>query len=277
MRSLIFLLGVFIGSLSLNLQAKPDLMLLQSYKNQVVTGWAISEKYDGVRGYWTGKDLLTRAGNKINAPAWFTNQLPAFALDGELWTKRQDFENIVSIVRQVTPDDRWREIKFMVFDVPKAEGNLFERLAVLENYLLIHKVNHLQVIKQFYKPKNKTLEDLLEDYVAQGAEGLVIRDPLPPYLQGRTSIALKLKPKYDAECRVIEHHLGKGKYSAVMGSLSCLTQEGLIIKLGSGFSDKERQSPPEIGSWVTYQYYGLTKKGLPRHAVFLRERLDMNF
>ena len=33
-----------------------------------------------------------------------------------------------------------------------------------------------------------------------------------------------------------------------------------------------RQSPPAIGSWVTYKYYGLTRRGIPRFASFLHGR-----
>lgn len=273
MRVLIFLLSF----VPLSLFAQPDLMLLSNYKNQDITGWVVSEKYDGVRGYWTGKELLTRSGNKINAPAWFINQLPSFALDGELWTKRQDFERIVSIVRQENPDERWRDIKFMVFDVPQAEGNLFERLQKLEEFLQLHRVSQLKIVTQFELPKNKSLDELLADYVAQGAEGLVVRNPNHPYLEGRTAYALKVKPKYDAECKVMQHHLGRGKYAEVMGSMDCLMNDGRTIKLGSGFSDAQRANPPAVGSWVTFQFNGWTKKGLPRHATFLRERVDMNF
>ena len=54
----------------------------------------MSEKLDGIRAYWDGVRLVSRGGKVIYAPP--------FALDGELWTKRSDFENISSIVRQST-------------------------------------------------------------------------------------------------------------------------------------------------------------------------------
>ena len=50
------------------------------------TGWWMSEKFDGMRFYWNGSSLLTRQGNKINAPKSITDQLPSNVfLDGELW------------------------------------------------------------------------------------------------------------------------------------------------------------------------------------------------
>jgi DNA ligase 1 len=56
------------------------------------TGWYMSEKLDGVRCYWDGKNLYSRNGNKFYPPAYFKAALPKdFHLDGELWTKRNDF------------------------------------------------------------------------------------------------------------------------------------------------------------------------------------------
>ena len=56
-----------------------DLMLLGTYENQDVQGWVMSEKLDGVRGYWDGKTLLSRQGLPLPAPTYFTAQFPPFA------------------------------------------------------------------------------------------------------------------------------------------------------------------------------------------------------
>ena len=55
-----------------------------------------SEKLDGVRGYWNGTHLITRQGNIINNPAWFTKGWPKQAIDGELWIKRNQFQQVLS-------------------------------------------------------------------------------------------------------------------------------------------------------------------------------------
>jgi DNA ligase-1 len=55
-------------------------------------------------------------------------------------------------------------------------------------------------------------------------------------------------------------------------------KEGAMVKhtfkIGSGFSDVERQNPPAIGSEITFQYSGLTSKGKPRFARYLRVRQE---
>lgn len=59
----------------------------------------MSEKMDGLRGFWTGSTLYSRNNNKFWAPKFFTKNWPKCQLDGELWTKRNDFAKAVSIVK----------------------------------------------------------------------------------------------------------------------------------------------------------------------------------
>ena len=79
-----------------------DLMLAHNYNpdKHDPTGWLMSEKLDGVRCYWNGKNMYTRTGKPFYAPADFKAKLPPIAIDGELFTKRDDFQKIVSIVRK---------------------------------------------------------------------------------------------------------------------------------------------------------------------------------
>ena len=106
------------------LQTATQTQLAKVYEENTstpISDYLVSEKYDGIRAIWTGSELLTRQGNPISAPDWFTAPLPDIWLDGELWTKRQNFEALSSIVRTQTPkDNRWRQVKYMVFDMPDA-------------------------------------------------------------------------------------------------------------------------------------------------------------
>ncbi len=76
---------------------------------------SMSEKYDGVQGCWTGQELVTRTGGKINAPAWWTDGLPEKALVGELWIGRGEFEAVKALV-QSGRSEGWERVCFMVFD-----------------------------------------------------------------------------------------------------------------------------------------------------------------
>lgn len=264
-----------------NQAQKPDLFLLKTYDgSQDVIGWVMSEKMDGVRGIWNGKQLMSRGGNVLHAPKWFVRDFPPFALDGELWTKRADFENITSIVRRKKPDERWAQVSYNVFEVPHQAGGLLDRLAVLGAYLQQHPSNHLKIIPQTKVGSKSQLQQFLALISAAGGEGAVVRNPLTPYQTGRLSSALKVKKYLDSECIVRAILPGKGKYAGKMGSISCamtgeiagVIESGHVLKIGSGFSDAMRTQPPPIGSIITFKYYGLTAKGKPRFPVFLRIR-----
>ena len=127
-----------------------SVMLAYNYDPQEhkCKGWLMSEKLDGVRCYWNGKALYTRNGNEIFAPDEWVNSLPKdVALDGELWSGRDQFQSIVSTVKRHDPDPKkWSEIKYMIFDAPLVKGNFAQRLKVLEEKLKDNKVATL--IKQ---------------------------------------------------------------------------------------------------------------------------------
>ena len=64
-------------------KAPAPVMLAEVYRpGMPLDDYWISEKYDGIRGYWDGKQLWTRSGELIAAPRWFTEALPAEPLDG---------------------------------------------------------------------------------------------------------------------------------------------------------------------------------------------------
>jgi len=247
---------------------KPNLLLLKVYKDQNITGWVMSEKLDGIRAYWNGKNLISRGGKVIHAPKWFTKDYPSFPIDGELWTKRGDFENISSIVRDKTPTNGWRTVTHNIFEVPNAKGNLWDRLSKVEPY----QSKIIKIIPQI-KVKNKVhLKKFLKEIESKGGEGVVVRDPNSPYIAKRTSKALKVKSFYDTECKVIKYIEGHGKFKGMLGSLECKLENGTMFKVGSGFTNRQRKNPPPIGSSITFKYKEFTKYGKPRFPIFLRIR-----
>ena len=268
---------------------KFELLKLSEYKGQNVGGWLASEKLDGVRAYWDGRNLRSRNGKILAASEGWSAHFPSFALDGELYTARGEFEKIQSIVMDKTPNEAaWSDIKFYVFDVPEASGGLLERLSELEKFILQNPQSgqNLKIIKQVKVKDNAEFEAFAEAIIANGGEGAVVREPNAPYEQKRSKNALKYKKFKDAECEVTAINAGTGKYAGLMGSVTCKslgaagsTQDkqiphGVKFKVGSGFSDRNRANPPKIGSIITYKYQNLTAKGVPRFPVFLRVRED---
>jgi DNA ligase 1 len=259
----------------------PPLMLANSYHPGVaLADYWVSEKYDGVRGYWDGTQLMTRGGEPVAAPAWFTAGWPAVPMDGELWAGRGQFAKAVSTVRQKTPDDSaWHGMRFMVFDLPAQGGTFTERIAPLEK--VVGQINQpwVKVVAQLKLPDHAALQRLLAKTVKGGGEGLMLHRGASLYKGLRSDDLLKVKTHEDTEARVIAHIPGKGKYAGQLGALlvempAASGEPARRFKLGTGFSDADRQHPPAIGSTVTYRFRGTNPSGIPRFASFMRVRED---
>jgi DNA ligase-1 len=265
-------LGVTAAHAAFARSGAPSLLLAEVYRpGMSLDDQWVSEKYDGVRGYWDGKQLWTRGGERVVAPAWFTAPLPRQPLDGELWAGRGRFARAVSTVRSQTPNDiAWREMHYMVFDLPAQAGDFTTRLAALRKLLPITDAPWVVAVPQERATTQDDLQTLLDKTVKMGGEGLMLHRGASLYRGGRSGDLLKFKPFDDAEARVVEHITGKGRHGARLGALLVETPEGQRFRLGTGLTDVERDSPPPVGSWVTYRYNGTTAKGLPKFARFIR-------
>lgn len=254
----------------------PALMLAGKYHPGLDLGaYWVSEKYDGVRGYWDGQRLWSRGGEVLNPPAWFTEGWPAVPMDGELWAGRGRFEHASGTVRQQQPDDAaWREMRFMVFDLPAHPGVFDDRLLAYQS--LVNRLNRTWVVAvpQQRIESHQALQRELKAVVHAGAEGLMLHRGDSLYRAVRGEDLVKLKPFDDAEARVVAYLPGKGKHAGRLGALEVETPEGLRFRLGTGLTDAQREHPPAVGTWVTYRYRGLNDSGIPRFASFLRERPD---
>ena len=243
---------------------KPELFLLNKYSEDInVTNWYMSEKLDGIRAYWDGEKLISRSGKVFSTPRFFIKDFPSHKLDGELWTKREDLGNIVSIVNRKKPYDGWSKIRYNIFEVPEAKGNLIKRLS------LVKSSKYIKIIKQIKVKKQNDINKFLKIVEQKGGEGIVVRDANLSYYTGRNSNALKVKSYIDDECEIVGYNKGHGKFEGMIGSLSCRMKNMQVIKVGSGLTQHQRAIPPEIGAIITFKYYGLTSKGNPRFPIFL--------
>ena len=255
----------------------PALLLANVYRpGMPLADYWVSEKYDGVRGYWDGHTLRTRGGETVVAPAWFTAGWPTTPMDGELWAGRGRFAHAQSTTRQQQPDDAaWRQMRFMVFDLPAHGGVFDERLGALKTQVASIQHDWVQAVPQQRVATDAALQALLQRTVRAGGEGLMLHKGSSLYRSGRSDDLIKLKIHEDTEALVVGHLPGKGKHAGRLGALLVEMPTGQRFRLGAGLSDADRANPPPIGSWVTYRFRGTHEGGLPRFASFVRVRLDM--
>jgi DNA ligase-1 len=284
MRSLVLFLVILLASMGSIAKDKPKLMLANVHQKEsgiILSHYWVSEKYDGVRAFWDGKRLVSRQGNEYHAPQWFVDDFPKMPLDGELWLGRGLFDRLSGIVRKHKPiDSEWQKVRYMVFDMPEQQGQFDQRLLMLQSITQLPA--HLVIVPQWRIGSEAELLNQLSSFVKDNAEGLMLHNGRSLYSAKRSDDLLKLKPSFDMEAIVMGHEPGKGKYLGMMGAIRVeallRNEKGELqkysFKIGSGFTDAERKSPPLIGSKITFQYSGLTSKGIPRFARYWRVRED---
>ena len=252
----------------------PALMLAKNWPaGEDPLGYLVSEKLDGVRAFWDGHTLRFRSGRRIAAPEWFTDALPATPLDGELWLGRQSFDRLSGIVRRSTPvDAEWRELQYMIFDLPGEPGLFGERAARVVSLVEALNLPWLQAVAQRQGSDRDALQAQLQQLVSEGAEGLVLHRTDAVWAPGRSDELRKLKPLPDEDARVVGYLPGKGRHAGRLGALLLEMPNGQRFALGTGLTDAHRTTPVPVGAWVTYRYRDRTPSGLPRFASFLRVR-----
>lgn len=253
----------------------PPILLAEKWDNaEDLAGWWLSEKLDGVRAYWNGKEFISRLGNRYHAPDWFLEGLPETPLDGELWIGRKAFQRTVGIVRRQDRSDHWKEVSYVVFDAPAMDATFEDRLAFVSEQMARAGSPYLKAHEHTVCTSLTQLREELVRIETLGGEGLMLRQPGSRYEVGRSTTLLKVKSFRDGEARVLEHLKGAGRHKGRLGALLVELGDGTRFSVGTGFSDAQRAAPPAIGTTITFRYQELSDAGVPRFPSFVRIRSD---
>jgi DNA ligase-1 len=275
--SMLFALFVALPAAAAKTADAPDILLAKIFSPAAdPANYWVSEKYDGVRAIWDGRELRFRSGHRVPAPQWFVAGLPPQALDGELWLGRGRFDELSAIVRKAEPvDAEWHRVNYMIFEMPGAPGTFTERIAAIKVAVAAGHLPGLQAVEQFRIADRKALKRKLDEVLKGGGEGLMLHRADAPYRTGRSDDLLKLKPLLDTEARVVGYEAGRGRLKGLTGALLMEMPDGRRFRLGAGLTDAVRRNPPPVGSLVTYRYQELTPQGLPRFPRYWRVREEL--
>jgi DNA ligase-1 len=230
----------------------------------------MSEKLDGIRGYWDGDKLLTRSGERIHAPEWFTDCLPDFELDGELWAGRGRFHLVHTTVLDREPSEDWRQITYNVFEVPHASGDFPARLQKAKTWFEDHDCPHVRVVRQRICSGPDHLQRFVQRVRGKKGEGVIVKEPKTLYVELSRVHVLKVKVAEKMRGVVVAINPGQGMFRRMMGSLTVRLPTGKTFKLGTGFCREQREDPPQVGSRVLFEHHGWTVHNKPRFASFLK-------
>lgn len=263
--------------------------------------WWASRKIDGVRClfYYNPEDKqihsASRGGENYD-PATshlredpvlleLFNTYPTLILDGELYKHGKSLQQIsgASRMEKNAYDCNWLEYYiYDIIDLEDMDMPANDRIALLKNIQSTYgwefnpfkewKEGELQVqvVPQDLVSGWDEMKELHDQYVEEGFEGLVIRNPERPYKpNGRTNDMIKIKMYKDDEFEITG--LSEGLREEDM-CFTLVTEDGIEFKAKPMGTRELKQQYREnldqlIGKMATVKYFYLSDEGTPLQPV----------
>lgn len=187
---------------------------------------------------------------------------------------KEEADNVVTTLWDIIPYHKWLS--------EKDTTPYTERFALLNSFNFPDKIRIVESKLVYSIDEAQTISD---DYIKQGLEGIILKDPSTIWEAKRSKGQLKIKAEEIASLVVVGIQEGNGKYTGQVGSLICETSDGkLKVSVGSGLNDEDRLSitNADIGRIIEVKYNTLIKsKGKETSSLFLprflgfREDIDV--
>jgi len=254
----------------------------------------VDVKLNGVRCERHINGVFSRQGEEfftiphiIKSTESLYEEFPDLVLDGELynWEKREHLNRITELVsvnikeKDLTPElleESEKIVEYHVYDgfgfidekygLITAETCCFERREAVSR--LIKDIHYLKIVKSEFADNEEKIYEILEKYVSNGEEGIIIRLNTP-YVNKRTDTLLKLKKFEDAEFKILDIEGGKGNWEHCAKKIWCELDDGKKFKsnvkgtqefLREVLNNKSRY----IGRIITVHYQNLSEYGVPQ-------------
>ena len=236
-------------------------------------------KYDGTRCVaMSGKGLFSR--NKKRYPhldhiVAEINKLPnTIILDGELYSDTLTFQEIVGIVKRETlkegDQEKQVQIKLHVYDIINT-APYEERYANLQILFNKYKFKHLVLVKSDICESEEKIKELHAQYVAEGYEGLMLRNKTGLYKNSRSTDLQKVKAFETEEFKIVAFKEGVAAETGCVIWI-CEAENGLQFACRPRGTREEREvlysdGDKYIGKMLSVRYQEMTDSQVPRFPV----------
>jgi len=249
--------------------------------------WYCSRKLDGVRCCLFLKDneihSASRGGGEYNIPTtkiraseklikWFIAN-PDLKLDGELYNHGTSLQKLSGMARVKEWESKCDVLNYWIYDIYHPTLNFVDRYELLMELQEIMKDEpKITVIDHYLLSGYLKIKKTHDQFVREGYEGLVMRNPNKPYGIGKRSSVLmvKLKERMEEEFEII------GVSEGLRDEDFCFT---LKTKTGKSFDAKPmgtREVRAEylatwedlVGKKASVTFFSWSDDGIPSQPVF---------
>jgi DNA ligase-1 len=278
-----------------------DEAMVRRHWNKQFSELVVQPKLDGIRLLVSSeRKALSRSGKPIVAVPHITVPLlrflqenyPSVTLDGELYSHeyKANFPMIISLVRKTRlSKDQLEEskcISYFVYDCfdSKEPGLSFkQRFKLLKQIVGEFGNKYLVLVDTYFITGNsafKNAEEAIANFVQDGYEGGMLRDPNSPYEFKRSNSLLKHKQFTDEEFKLLKILEGLGNKSGQAAKGLLETADGIKFEASicgpRDYLVKVLENPkPFLGKFVTVKFQGKLPTGKPRFAVITKLSKDI--
>lgn len=246
---------------------------LKNVQDEVYT----SEKLDGVNGTYRLEDnrvnLYSRGGEPYPEIPHLTDDIfdiffeyDLDELNLELYIKDTPLQHIQSAVKK--PKELSRRIEARIFEVPNVDGDYTAHLAKMET-IDTDDMKSVSIIPVRIARSLEEIEEHYEDAMANGAEGLIIRNGDGIYIHNqRSSDVFKYKKAQDAEFQISDCTIDKNGHPVFL----CHTENGKPFKVKPKGTATERLAILDnlddyLDHWYKIEFETYSESGIPLKPV----------
>ena len=163
-------------------------------------------------------------------------------------------------------------LKCVIFDIINND-NFLERLKILHEVESILANEKFVSVAKYYQVSEPVTH--LTNVLKDGWEGIYLKNISHLQYEGkRVKNAIKLKAHHTADVRCIDIEAGEGKYDGKIGSLVCVDENGIEVKVGSGLTDHDRNQSVHafLGKTIEIAYESFSDTYI--HPVYKGIRSD---
>jgi len=224
----------------------------------------------------TGKEWKNIDHILFNLAPWFKLN-PNVILDGELYNHdfKDDFEQIISMVRKTKPTDEDRSksaknVQFHCYDIIDETKTFEERKTFITQAVpRNHCVKHVPTV---YCASDHDAKAFHKSNLSAGYEGSILRTN-DTYKCGRSWSLRKFKDFHDDEATITGWVEGKGKRIGTIGKFMAVDVDGNefgmpVMDNFKYLQDNFKVMQGYVGKTATFTYFERTKAGSYRHPLF---------
>ena len=247
-------------------------------------------KLDGVRCVAIpGKGLFSRNGKAtsahlthISAEVNSIKTEGGVILDGELYSDDLTFQEIVGLVKKGTlkkgDAEKIAKIHLCVYDcIDDKDAAYTDRKTLLTDLFAKKSFKHLRLLPTVVCADIGEVKKLHADYVAEGYEGLILRNTDGKYkIKHRSNDLQKYKEFFDSEYPIIGYKEGDGiEKGCVIWICKTPKDQEFAVRPRGTHEDRAAAfltGKDALGKMLTVRYQELTTDGIPRFPVGLAIR-----